>query len=74
MTCPIEGCGHPAGSVCTMTGCPGRFRSALLTPEFANYLLQRASSRRACKGAGLPSLWPAPVQFSAPFHEAEYAD
>jgi hypothetical protein len=23
MTCPVQGCDYPAGTACTMAGCPG---------------------------------------------------
>lgn len=29
MTCPILGCGWPAGTACSTTGCPGRFKNSL---------------------------------------------
>lgn len=24
MTCPVQGCEYPAGTACTMAGCPGK--------------------------------------------------
>lgn len=58
MTCPVEGCTHPAGSACTMSGCPG------------TVLRRRSPSAR--KGDGVSSPVPSPA-FSAHSHAAHIA-
>lgn len=31
--CPIDGCGYPEGTACTLMGCPGRMSTQLSNPE-----------------------------------------
>lgn len=45
MTCPIPGCTHPTGSICTMAGCPGRTVSRAPASQ---------ETERAARGAGDP--------------------
>jgi hypothetical protein len=58
MTCPIPDCTHPAGTACTMTGCPGTsLRPRSLTGER--------------KGGGVSSPSSPPTFDPRPFHMSD---